>query len=349
MGPMASITRRPVGDLPSAPGPAARPVEEITIRGDTLALRCLTLGGHVTGLEVAGRAVVLSLPDPAGYADPARNPFMGALVGRYANRIAGSRFTLDGEERRLEPNEGPHHLHGGPGGLQWRIWQAEPFEEGDAAGVALTVVSPDGDGGYPGELRVAARYTVSGHTFTVDIEATTDAPTVVNLTSHCYWNLAGGGTVRDHLLAVAAARYLEVDEALLPSGLPAPVPGTPLDLRTPRRLGDVIDQVGGNGLDHCYVLDAGPGEGAAARLTDPGSGRWMEIRTDQPGLQVYTGGWLGGGVHPRFGGVCLEAQRYPDAPNHPDYPSAVLRPGDVYRHHTEHRFGAESAPATATR
>jgi aldose 1-epimerase len=309
----------------------------------------LTFGGVLQSLYVRDRDgvpgnVVLGLPTLADYlADKA---YLGAIVGRYANRIAHGRFTLDGTTYRLPLNDRGNTLHGGTDGFNRRVWAAEGFADDDRAGVHLRLRSADGDMGFPGTLEVRVTYSVDrAGTLAVSYRATTDRATVLNLTQHAYWNLTGGGSALDHGLSVAADAYLPVDAAGIPEGSPAAVAGTPFDLAgAPLR-----DAVGSGhpqtaavagGLDHCFVLPGGRVEAPrfAARLTDPQSGRTLETWTTEPGLQVYTANTLGEpfGAH---AAVCLEAQNFPDAPNRPDAPSAVLRPGEVHASETWYRFG----------
>jgi aldose 1-epimerase len=321
----------------------------VTLRAGALRAEVLTYGAHLVGLWAPDRDgrldnLVVSLRHPDGtvdvdaYRDPVRNPHLGGMAGRYANRIAGAEFELDGVVHRLVPNEGPNQLHGGPDGFDRLDWTA--VERADGAAVTLRLTSPDGDQGFPGRVDVAVTYELcDDSTLRIDVEGTTDAPTVLNVTNHAYWNLAGTSdpaagqhaTIRDHVLSVAADRVVRVDDALVPTGSLDPVEGTPFDLRAPVQLGAVIDSpelapVGG--LDHCLVLD---GSAPSAELTDPASGRRLRIETDQPGLQVYTANH-GAGPLPRHGAVCLESQHLPDSPNRPEFPSPVLRPGGTYRH-----------------
>lgn len=235
--------------------------------------------------------------------------FDGFVVGRYANRIAHGRFTLDGETYQLARNDGRHHLHGGPRGFQHVDWSAR--RRGAAA--ELRYVSPDGDEGYPGTLDVRVAYTLEGSVLRIDYEAVTDRPTIVNLTNHAYFNLAGSGTIDDHELRIAADHYVPVDEELIPTGEVAPVSGTPFDFREWRRIGTAV-------VDHTLVLRGD------VELRERRSGRLLRIRTDQPGVQVYTGHFTG------RRGICLEPQRFPDSPNQPAFPSPSLRPGETYRH-----------------
>lgn len=313
-------------------------------------LHVLPVGATVQRLLVTGgdgvrRDVVLGLAD--GDAVRASTDYVGSIVGRYANRIAHGRFVLDGKEYALPANDRGHHLHGGPDGFHTRAWEVV---EKSADEVTLELVSPDGDAGYPGELTVRAAYRIEEDVVRLDITASTTAPTVVNLTSHAYFNLHGGGTIDDHLLQVAASRYTPVATDSIPTGGHAPVDGTPFDLRTPTRLRDRIraedPQVrDARGFDHNLVLD-GSGWRPVAVLDGPATRTRMELWSDQPGLQVYTGNFLAGTSLDRTGrmlrqgdGLCLEPQLAPDTPNRepadgsadPDWPSAVLRPGETYR------------------
>ncbi|MGJ7417413.1 aldose epimerase family protein [Streptomyces cinereoruber] len=321
----------------------------------------LTYGGvlHALGVpDTTGRTgnVVLSLPSLDRYAE--KSPYLGALIGRYANRIAHGRFRLAGTVHEIPVNDRGHALHGGPAGFDGRIWEATPFTEGDTAGLRLRLHSPDGDMGFPGALDVTAVYALdAAGTLSLDCAATTDRTTVVNLSHHAYFNLAAdGGHVLDHTLGVDGAGYLPVDPDGIPLGPVADVTGTPFDLTSPRRLREGV-LAGGDeqvrhagGYDHCWALSGGEaGESAvprrAARLAAPDGTRTMEVWTTAPGLQVYTANQLdgtltdpGGRPLPRHGAVCLEPQHFPDAPNRPAYPSAVLEPGTTGRRRTEFRF-----------
>jgi aldose 1-epimerase len=289
----------------------------------------------------------------------ARNaPYLGALIGRYANRIAGGAFTLDGRAYRLPVNNPPNSLHGGTQGFDKRVWAASETGGGEAAGVELAFTSPDGEMGYPGTLQVRARYTLTAdNALRIDYQATTDAPTVVNLTNHSYLNLAGeaAGSIEGHRLVLHAGRYTPTDATNIPTGELAPVAGTPFDFSSPHAIGERIadddEQLRfGLGYDHNYVLDRPPGaEGTlvpAARVEDPGSGRVLEVATTEPGLQLYSGNQLdgtltgvGGAAYGPRAGLALETQHFPDSPNQPGFPSTVLRPGEVYRSATVYRFG----------
>ncbi|MCW5631717.1 MAG: galactose mutarotase [Rubrivivax sp.] len=349
----AGVTVRPFGRLADG-----REVDEYTLdNGRGLRLRAINLGGIVTAIECPDREgrhanVVLGFDDLAGYAAP--HPHFGTLVGRYANRIARARFELDGETHQLVPNDGPNALHGGAEGFGRRWWAIEPLPPvGDtAAGIVLRLTSEDGDGHYPGRLDVEVRYTLgTDDTWRIDYQAVTSRATVLNLTHHGYFNLAGGGTAMDHHLALASSRYLEIDAALIPRGM-ALVAGTPFDFREAQPIGARIrtahpQLLAAGGYDHCFVIDR-PGRHGLARaatLEDPRSGRCLDIETTEPGLQFYSGNFLDGRLGGRGGcayrqgdAVCLETQHFPDAPNRPEFPSTVLRPGEVFRSSTVHRF-----------
>jgi len=350
----AGVTVRPFGGLPDG-----RAVDEYTLdNGRGLRLRAIHWGGTVTAIECPDREgrnanVVLGFDDLAGYVAP--HPHFGTLVGRYANRIAQARFELDGQTHQLVPNDGPNALHGGADGFGRRWWAIEPLPPtADApAGIVLRLTSDDGDGHYPGRLDVEVRYTLASadNSWRIDYQAVSSRPTVLNLTHHGYFNLAGSGTALNHRLALAASCYLEVDAALIPRDL-APVQGTPFDFRESRPIGARIGEghpqlAAAQGYDHCFVLDrhGRPGLGWAATLEDPRSGRCLDIETTEPGLQFYSGNFLdgrlrgrGGRAYQRGDAVCLETQHFPDAPNRPDFPSTVLRAGEVFRSSTVHRF-----------
>lgn len=312
-------------------------------------------GGTVTSIEAPDRHgtfanVLLGCPTLDGYLG--RHPHFNCLVGRYANRIANARCRLDGRTYELDANIPPHQLHGGRRGFGVRHWDGSV--EGDA--VVLRLTSADGEGGYPGELRVTARYRLVGNRLTLDFEAVTDAPTPVSLTSHGYFNLSGvpGSTVLDHDVAVAASQYLPVSEELLQMGEVRDVIDSPFDLREGAVLGERLAMshrqlARAGGFDHTFVLD-GESLRDAARVHHPASGRTLTVSTDQPGVQLYTGNTLDefdadGVPYTRHGALCLETQQFPDAPNHVEYlhrcPNAILRPGEVWRGTTVFAFGVD--------
>jgi aldose 1-epimerase len=311
----------------------------------------MTYGGILVSLEVPDRNgklgdVVLGYDSLGGYLD--KSPYFGAIVGRYGNRIANGRFTLRGVTYRLATNDGKNHLHGGLKGFDKVVWDAEPIRQDSAVGVKLSYLSKDGEEGYPGNLSCTVAYLLTNkNELIITYDATTDKPTVVNLTHHSYFNLAGqgAGDVLGHELSINATKYTPVDNGLIPTGELKSVKGTPMDFTTPTAIGARIAQVEG-GYDHNYVLDGGGGSMVlAARVYEPTTGRIMEILTTQPGLQFYSGNFLdgtitgkGGKVYKKHYGFCLETQHFPDSPNKPDFPSVVLNPGDHYRQETIHRF-----------
>jgi aldose 1-epimerase len=319
------------------------PVELFTLEQGALRARLASFGATLVSLEVPDRRgeradVVLGFDDLAGYESPS-NPHLGGLVGRSANRIAGAHFTLDGRAHVLAANEGRNHLHGGARGFDRRVWRGELHASRTA--VRFERVSPDGEEGYPGNLRVSAEYALERDRLVLTCAATTDVATLVNLVQHSYFNLAGAGTVLEHALEVRAERVLEVDAELVPTGRLLPVASTPFDFTTPRALGErlaALLETPAGGYDVCYALPAGwaTGRRLACVLREPASGRELRLETTAHGLQLYTGNRLsdlrgkGGRVLPRFGGVCLEAQALPDAIHHEGFPSSVLRPGRPY-------------------
>jgi aldose 1-epimerase len=328
-------------------------------------------GAILTSLQVPGKDgkavdVVLGFDSLEGYA--AKHPYFGATCGRVANRIAAGQFELDGKSYQLATNNEPNHLHGGLVGFDKKLWKATPRISEKGPAVDFEMVSPAGDEGYPGQLTAKATYTLTPEgELWVEMSATCDAPTIVNMAHHSYWNLAGhaSGTVHGHELSVTADRYLPVDAGSIPTGEFAAVAGTPFDLRPERRpaavLGDAIkglpasaDGKNPGGIDHNYVVRDWKPDGAlrsVAILRDPASSRSMEILTDQPGIQVYTGNYLdgsvtgkGGAAYTKQAAICLETQKYPDAIHHAgqaDWPSVRLDPGQTYRHTMVHRFTAD--------
>ena len=351
-----------------------REVAEYTLdNGCGLTLRAINVGGIVTALHCPDRDgrsanVVLGFDNLADYVE--RNPNFGTLVGRYANRIAGGRFTLDGEPYQLALNDGANGeaegranaLHGGPSGFGKRWWAISALPPQADGGVALelSLASDDGDEHYPGRLDVTVRYTLTLHNeWRIDYSArlseqTASRPTVVNLTHHGYYNLAGAGSALDHTLTLNASQYLPVDAQLIPTDIAA-VDGTPFDFRQPTRIAARIRSgaaqlMAARGYDHCFIVDRAGRDGLvqAARLADPASGRVMEIETTEPGIQFYSGNFLDGRLRGSKGqayrqgdGVCLETQHFPDSPNRPEFPSTVLRPGETFQSTTVHRFSTD--------
>jgi aldose 1-epimerase len=279
-------------------------------------------------------------------------PFLGALVGRYANRIANATFTLDGNKYSTPKNDGPNTLHGGPNGFDKAMWDGEPVKGKSA--VAFTYTSKDGEEGFPGNLKVKVTYTLNDENeLVIDYEATTDKPTVLNLSQHSYFNLSGEGSgdILNTEMEINASRFTPVDSTLIPTGELRPVKGTPFDFTTPTKIGARIDDkydqlVLGKGYDHNFVLDRkGEGLALAARAYDAASGRVLEVSTTQPAVQFYTGNFLDGTVtgkeghaYQRRNAFCLETQHYPDSPNHPDFPTTTLRPGETFHSKTVFKF-----------
>ncbi|MCS0501178.1 aldose epimerase family protein [Ancylobacter mangrovi] len=340
--------------------PDGRPVERLRLVGEGgFEAAIITYGAAVQALHVPDRAgavadVVLGHDTLAPYL--AHRRYFGAAIGRYANRIADGTFALDGVTYRVPANEGANALHGGFQGFDRRLWRVEAAEEDPVPRAGLSYVSPDGEEGFPGNLQVRLTYALPAPgTLSIAFEATTDRPTIANLTHHGFFNLAGvaaGGSVLDHHLTLHAEQYLPVDTASIPLDGPAPVDGTPFDFRAGAAIGarirDPHEQLSlGHGYDHNYCLPGGRAEAPrlAARVEHPGSGRMMELLTDQPGLQFYSGNFLDGAgagksgrLHRQSDAFCLEPQGWPDAPNRPDYPGVRLDPGETYRHVSLYRF-----------
>jgi len=347
-----SVTRSPFGTTP-----AGEPVELFTLTNPRgIEVRAMTYGGIIVSLRTPDRDgrlgdIVLGYDSLEGYLRD--TPYFGAIIGRYGNRIAGGRFTLDGETYTLATNNGRNHLHGGVRGFDKVVWTGEAFETDSGVGVVFRYTSPNGEEGYPGTLRAEVTYTLTDDGKLVfDYLAATDRATPVNLTQHTYFNLAGGGDILGHELMLAADRYTPVDSTLIPTGELAFVDGTPFDFRRPTPIGERIggDHVqleNGLGYDHNFVLNrADTGLVHAARVVEPVSGRTLDVWTTEPGVQFYSGNFLdgsitgkGGRVYTHRTGFCLETQHFPDSPNHPDFPSTILRPGDEYRSRTVLAFG----------
>jgi aldose 1-epimerase len=322
-----------------------------------LRVRLIDFGATLISVEAPDRHgknanITLGFPSLAGYLQ--RHPYFGSTVGRYANRIAGGKFTLDGKTYALATNNGPNHLHGGSKGFDAVLWKSEAVSSPDAVGVRFSYVSRDGEEGYPGTLETTVSYTLNdANELRIDYAATTDKPTVVTLTNHSYWNLAGAGSgdILKHELTLAADQYLPIDDTSIPTGELAAVKRTPFDFTQPHAIGERIGELKKEphktkGYDHCFVLRGQQGKlDLAARVTEPTSGRVMEVFTTEPGIQLYCGNFLDGspsaGGYKQHDAFCLETQHYPDSPNKPSFPSTVLRPGQTYRSTTMHRFSTQ--------
>lgn len=340
--------------------PDDRKVESVELRnGNGMSVRIIALGAAIQALSVPDREgksadVVLGYDSPARYMTEPQ--YFGVTVGRYANRIAKGRFTLDGKTYQLATNDGPNHLHGGTLGFDRALWRIDAVESGATARVVLSHISPDGDEGYPGTLRASAAYALGeDNELSIEYTATTDKPTIVNITNHAYFNLAGEASGQDilgHHLMLAADAFTPVDATLIPTGERRSVAGTPFDFRTPQAIGARIRDASseqlrrGRGYDHNFIVNGDVGTlRLAARLEEPGSGRVLELHTTAPGLQLYTGNFLDGTIVGKSGrlyrqsdGVCLEPQVFPDAPNQPAFLSARLDPGQTYVHSIRLRF-----------
>jgi aldose 1-epimerase len=348
------MTGTPFGKTPDGTS-----VQSFTLRnGKGVEITAITYGCALVSIRVPDREgrpadVVLGCDTLEGYL--ANGSYLGALCGRYANRIADGRFELEGKTYQLAVNKGGNHLHGGMRGFDKVVWKAEPFQNADGQGVVFTHVSPDGDESYPGTLHLRVTYTLTEKSeLAIEYHATTDKTTVVNLTQHSYFNLAGAGTgsIVGHEIQIHASRITPVNDRLIPTGELMPVEGTPFDFRKPAVVGARIDNeheqlVRGRGYDHNFVLDHPDGVlSHAARLIEPLSGRRMDVHTDQPSMQFYSGNYLDGSIVGKGGvpytaryGLCLETQHFPDTPNKPHFPSAVVRPGTDYRTRTVFTFG----------
>ncbi|MGP4028286.1 aldose epimerase family protein [Actinomadura sp. 3N407] len=351
-----TLTRQPFGTLEDGTA-----VDRYTLTsGNGMRVRILTYGGIVQTVETPDRHgrdanIALGFPALEDYVGKNGGPCFGAVIGRYANRIAKARFTLDGETYRLAANNGENSLHGGPGGFNTKVWKARPVEGGDSVGLRLDYTSVDGEENFPGTLTTTVTYTLTrGNELRIEYHATTDQPTIVNLTNHSYFNLAGEGTgdVYGHRVTLNASRYTPVNAALIPVGEPAPVKGTPFDFTSPHSIGERIrahdpQLLIAQGYDHNFVLDQPHPSRLteAARVTEPRSGRVLEISTTEPGVQFYTGNFLdgsligtGGRAYRQGDGFALETQHFPDSPNQPGFPSTVLRPGESFDSTTVYAF-----------
>jgi aldose 1-epimerase len=340
-----------------------KPVEIVTLKNSHgMEVQAITYGAIITSIKVPDRAgriadVVLGFDTPEKYWAEPTPPYFGAVVGRYGNRIAKGKFTLDGHTYSLAINNPPNSLHGGNKGFDKHLWAVTTSETAAGSSAAFSRTSPDGEEGFPGTLQARVTYTLTEkNELIVDYHATTDKATPVNLTQHSYFNLAGegSGTILDHVLTLDADRYTPVDATLIPTGELAPVQGTPFDFRTPTAIGARIGQKdpqleNGRGYDHNWVLNRkGSGVQHAATVTDPKSGRTLDVATTEPGVQFYTGNFLDGTITGKGGHVyalrtalCLETQHFPDSPNHPSFPSTILRPGQSYDSRTVFTFSAK--------
>lgn len=349
-----TVTRAEYGKLPDG-----TTVESFTLTNASGAsVTAITYGGILTSIKVPDRDgklddVVLGHDSLEDYLKD--GGYFGAIVGRYANRIGGAQFTIDGQTYTLAANIKPNSLHGGIKGFDKAVWKAEPIEAADGVGVKLSHTSPDGDEGYPGTLKVSVTYTFNNkNELTLDYEATTDKATVVNLTNHSYFNLGGDGSgdVLATELMINADQYTPSDERLVPTGELANVEGTPLDFRTSTPIGARIDDPmlkRSMGYDHNFVINRAEGIALAARAEDPKSGRTMEVLTTEPGVQLYTANHMrnnvgkSGHVYNRFNAFCLETQHFPDSPNKPSFPTTTLRPGETFKSRTVYAFGVKEA------
>ena len=364
--PVAQMQWTRLAEGPFGQTPDGQTVQKITLRTppgpNAVEMEVITYGGIILTLKTPDRAgvrddIVLGFDTLAEFVAPNKSPYFGCLIGRYCNRIARGMFTLDGQTYNLAINNPPNHLHGGNKGWDKVIWRAEPFQNAGAVGVKLSYKSPDGEEGYPGTVSADVTYTLADNgQLAVDYHATTDKPTVINLTQHSYFNLGGARTpdILGHELTINADQFTPIDANLIPMKSHMAVEGTPFDFRKATAIGARINAdsgqiANGGGYDHNYVLNrTGDGLSLAARVLEPGSGRTMEITTTEPGIQFYSGNFLpkdgslkgkGGRVYGYRSGFCLETQHFPDSPNRPDFPSTVLRPGQEYRSKTVFTFG----------
>ncbi len=345
------VTSQPFGKMPDG-----TPVYVYTLSDGPCEARISTYGGVVVSLKTPDRNgkstdIVWGFDDLDGYVKTFNgpgNPFFGAIIGRYANRIAHASFTLDGQKYSLPNNDGGNTLHSGVHGFNNVVWQGRPIDNG----VELTYLSKDGDSGFPGNLTAIVRYTLVKGDLRIDYSATTDKDTVINLTNHSYFNLADDGDILKNVLTIHAARFTPVDSTLIPTGELMSVEGTPFDFRKPMPVGARIDADNpqiklGHGYDHNWVLENGGKLAEAAEVYEPTSGRVLTVWTDQPGIQFYTGNFLdgtakgkGGKIYARRSALCLETQHFPDSPNHPAFPTTELKPGGRYHTVTVFRFSA---------
>ncbi len=319
-----------------------------------ITMKVTNYGGIITSLMVPDKNgktadIVLGFDSLSSYI--AKTPYFGALIGRYGNRIAKGKFTLDGTEYDLAKNDGPNHLHGGVKGYDKVVWDAEEFKTDRAVGIKFHRLSKDGEEGDPGNLDVTVTYTLNdNNTLVFDYTATTDKATPVNLTQHSYFNLAGGGDIKSHELMISASKYNVVDSTLIPTGELREVKGTPFDFTASKPIGKDLDATGGKpiGYDHNFILDTKGIQDMAVKVVEPNSGRTVEVYTDQPAVQFYSGNFLdgtlngkSGAVYQQYSGFCLETQHFPDSPNQPAFPSTILKPGEKYHTTTIYKFSAK--------
>ena len=360
--PMKARTGPAYEETPYGKTPDGTAITQYTLTNrNGMVVRCITYGGIITEIHAPDKSgkledVALGFDKIEDYVKP--HPYFGSNAGRSANRIAKGKFKIDGKEYTLATNNPPSHLHGGKEGFDKKVWKGEPFLAASGPGVKFTYSSKDGEEGYPGNLSATASYTLSDNNeLVVEYRATTDKPTLCNLAHHSYFNLAGhnSGDILGHEIQIFAKNYTPTDETLIPTGKIEPVAGTPFDFTKPKPIGKDLKAAGGDpiGYDLNYVLDKGTTERPelAARVTEPKSGRVLEVLTTEPGLQFYTGNFLdgtntgkGGAVYKQYNGFCLEAQKFPDSINKPEWKeksNPVLRPGEVYKQTTVYKFGVK--------
>ncbi|XP_074845301.1 galactose mutarotase [Carettochelys insculpta] len=345
---MTEVAREEFGHLPAEGGAGGGAVEKFLLKSDWVRVEIVSFGCIIAALETKDREgnfcnLVLGFDRLEGYLD--KHPYFGAIIGRVANRIAHGRFTVEGKEYQLALNNPPNSLHGGNKGFDKVLWTSELLENG----VRFSRTSPDGEEGYPGELKVWVTYTLSGGELAINYRAQSSSTTPISLTNHAYFNLAGQGSrdIYDHEFSIQADSYLPVDDTQIPTGEVAAVQGTAFDLRKPVELGRHLQKFQLPGFDHNFCLEQSQARRYCARVHHPPSGRTVEVYTTQPGIQFYTGNFLDGSLKGRGGSVylkhsafCLETQNWPDAVNKPHFPGALLEPGEEYNHTTWLQFTA---------
>ena len=348
-----SVERAPFGKLDDG-----TLIEAFTLKNSHGAsAKIITHGATLAELRVSDRTgkeadVVLGFDDLKGYLGD--HPHFGGVIGRFANRIAKGKFSIDGQDYQLATNNGPNTLHGGNVSFDHRVWKGEPVSDAKGAAVRLTYVSPDGEENFPGTLTVTVMYTLTDdNALKIEYSATTDKATAINLTNHSYFNLSDGGNVLGYMLTLNASRYTPADSTLIPTGELAPVKGTAYDFTKPMTIGSRIAELAkikeAGGYDINYAVDGEDGQlRKAAKVVDPASGRMMEVWTTAPGVQLYTANWLDESIHGKrgvaygkYGAVCLETQNFPDAVNHANFPNAILRPGATYHSETIYKFSVK--------